>query len=207
MAIFSFHPVKNIATGEGGAITTNSEELYQKLLMLRTHGITKDPNILTKDDGAWYYEQQMLGFNYRITDFQCALGISQLKRLNEFAKKRRELVNIYKELFSRDERFSFLKEKDYSKAAFHLCPLLIDFKKIKINKKDLFNKLRKNGLNLQVHYIPVHLQPFYKSLGFNKGDYPRAEEYYQKTISLPLYYGLRRNDLGCIVNVIKKLVV
>lgn len=204
---FSFHPVKTITTGEGGAITTNNKDIYEKLLMLRSHGITKDSKKLIENDGPWYYEQQLLGFNYRMSDINAALGISQLKKLNNFIKMRREITRIYKEEFSEDERFSFLKEKEYSKAAWHLFPLIINFEKVKINKKELFDKLRKHGLTLQVHYIPVHLQPYYKNLGFNKGDFQKAEKYYQKTISLPLYYGLRRKDIYFIVDIIKELVV
>jgi UDP-4-amino-4,6-dideoxy-N-acetyl-beta-L-altrosamine transaminase len=206
IAIFSFHPVKTITSGEGGAIMTNNKALYEKLLMLRTHGITKDPNKFTKNDGPWYYEQQLLGFNYRLTDIQCALGISQLKRLDSFVKRRREIVDFYKKTLEQDERFSFLEEKNYSKAAFHLCPILINFECVKTNKKDLFEKLQKNGLHLQVLYIPVHTQPYYQKLGFAWGDYPRAERYYQKTMALPLYPSLRDRDLKKIVTILKRIV-
>lgn len=203
MTIFSFHPVKTITTGEGGAITTNSKELYDKLLTFRSHGMTKDENILTQNDGPWYYEMHSLGYNYRITDFQAALGISQLKKLDEFTEKRRKIVELYKKAFAGDERFDFLEEKDYSKACFHLFPLLFDFSKLKMNKKELFNKLRENGLILQVHYVPVHLQPYYKNLGFNEGDFPKAEDYYKKAISLPLYPSLCSCDVKKIVKIIK----
>ncbi len=206
LTTFSFHPVKNITTGEGGAITTNNKELYEKLLMLRTHGITKDLDKLNKNDGPWYYEQQDLGFNYRIPDFSCALGISQLKKLEKFAKRRREIVEFYKKEFARDERFEFLAERNFSKATFHLFPLLINFEKVKINKKDLFEKLKEKDLYLQVHYIPVHLQPYYQKMGFNAGDFPVAENYYKKTISLPLYMNLKNKDLKKIVKIVKELV-
>jgi len=206
MTIFSFHPVKTITTGEGGAITTNSKKLRDMLLQLRSHGITRDRKLLTQYDGPWYYEMQMLGFNYRLTDIQAALGISQMKRLNEFASKRRELVCDYKNEFSGNQRFNFLEEKPYSKAAFHLCPLLIDFSKTETDKKEVFERLKKRGLDLQVHYIPVHLQPFYKRLGFRKGDFPKAEDYYSKAISLPLYYGLKKSDVKRIAGIIKEEV-
>jgi len=205
MTIFSFHPVKTITTGEGGAITTNNKELYEKLLIFRSHGVTKNPKILTKNDGFWYYEMHELGYNYRITDIQAALGISQIKRLDKFAKKRRQIVEWYKQAFADDEKFSLLEEKEYSKACFHLCPLLIDFDKISISKKELFNKLIENGLNLQVHYIPVHTQPYYKKLGFKEGDFPNAEEYYKKTISLPLYVDFNYSDVKHIVKIIKEM--
>jgi perosamine synthetase len=202
-AIFSFHPVKNITTGEGGAITTNREDLYEVICMLRTHGITHDAARMMKNDGAWYYEQHLLGFNYRITDMQCALGISQLKRLDAFVQKRRDLVELYREEFKDDQRFCLLQEKDYSRAAFHLCPLLINFKIIKINKKDLCSVLAQKGVHTQVHYIPVHTQPFYRKLGFVSGDFPHAESYYERALSLPLYSSLTSRDVRNIVKIIK----
>lgn len=206
MTVFSFHPVKTITTAEGGMITTNNRTLYEKLLMLRSHGVTKDEKLLSKNDGHWYYEMQLLGFNYRLTDIQASLGISQLRRLDRFIARRRQLVAMYREEFDRDSRFAMLQEKAYSKAAFHLCPLLIDFSSIRLTKKALFEKLRQKGLNLQVHYIPVHLQPYYKRFGFKEGDFPNAEAYYKKTISLPLYYGLKNSDVKTIVNIIKDTV-
>jgi perosamine synthetase len=206
MTTFSFHPAKTIAMGEGGAVTTNDKALYEKLLMLRSHGVTKDQARLTQNDGPWYYQMQVLGFNYRLTDIQAAIGISQLKRLNAFVRRRCEIVDYYKDAFANDERFSFLAEKDLSKAAFHLCPLLIDFDRVKIDKKEIFKGLSQNGLQLQVHYIPVHTQLYYKKLGFNEGDFPIAEKYYKKSISLPLYCGLKQKDLNYIVSTIRMVV-
>jgi len=207
MTIFSFHPVKTITSGEGGAITTNNFDLYEKLLELRSHGMTKNPNKLHKNDGSWYYEMQSLGFNYRMTDIQAALGVSQLRKLNKFKAKRRELFKLYKKEFIGDDRFSLLEEPEYSDACYHLCPLLIDFDKISMTKEDLFNKLKEKGLFLQVHYIPVHTQPYYKNLGFNEGDFPKAEEYYRKTLSLPLYPQLTKNGVKYITKTIKELLV
>ena len=166
----------------------------------------KDQQILTKNDGPWYYEMHEFGFNYRLTDIQASLGISQLKKIEKFKKRRREIFEFYKKSFEKDERFSFLEEKDYANSCFHLFPLLINFDKIKISKKDLFLKLQENGLHLQVHYIPIHLQPFYQSkFSFKEGDFPNAEEYYKKTISLPVYYGLNDYDLRIVVKIIKQL--
>jgi len=204
MTIFSFHPVKTITTGEGGAITTNDKNLYERLLRVRSHGITRDPNLFTKNDGPWYHEMYELGFNYRMTDIQAALGLSQLKRLDKFIQRRREIVNFYKNAFADDKRFILLEEPKECSVAYHLCPLLINFDIVKSSKKEIFKKLQENGLNLQVHYIPVHTQPFYKKQGFKQGDFPKAERYYLQSFSLPLYPDLKNKDLVNIVKIIKE---
>lgn len=206
MTIFSFHPVKTITTGEGGAITTNNKEFYERMLRLRSHGITKDPALFTKNDGPWYHEMHELGFNYRMTDIQAALGLSQLKCLNKFAQRRKEIVDFYKNAFVDDNRFSLLEEHSDCKVAYHLCPLLVNFDLIKSSKKEIFKRLQENGLNLQVHYIPVHTQPYYQGLGFKKGDFPKAEKYYEQTISLPLYPDLKDKDLVKIIKIIKNVI-
>ena len=199
MTVFSFHPVKTITTGEGGAITTNDEELFEKLRLFRAHGITKDSKKMSHCEGPWFYEMQELGFNYRMTEMQSALGISQLKRLEAFKQRRRAVVDLYKELFNDDSRVRFLKEESYSNACFHLCPVLIDFEKLRIDKKLFFEELREAGLNLQVHYIPVYWQPYYKKMGYEKGLCPNAEKYYRQTVSLPLYPDLSDADVEEIV--------
>lgn len=204
MTVFSFHPVKTITTGEGGAITTNNKELYEKLLLLRSHGIVKNPE-MQKEHGKWYYEMQSLGFNYRMTDIQAALGISQLKRVDKFKEIRRNIVSKYKELFQNDERISFLEEKSFSNACFHLCPVMIDFENLKIDRIKFMNNLADNGLQMQVHYIPVHLHPYYKSLGFSKGDFPLAEKYYEQTISLPCYADLSDDDVEYIYRTFERV--
>lgn len=211
MTIFSFHPVKTITTGEGGAITTNNHNLYKKLLLLRTHGITKErqdfKNPYNIEIGPWYYEMQFLGFNYRLTDIQAALGVSQMRKISHFNKKRREIVEIYKKAFAKDERFMTLTEKTYGIPAYHLFPLLINFGKIKKTKTELFKDLEKNGLHLQVHYIPVHLQPYYKKFGYKLGDFPNAEKFYQQEVSLPLYPSLTSSDINKIIKTIKTYAV
>lgn len=206
MTLFSFHPVKNMTTGEGGAITTNDPELYERLVMLRTIGITKNPAFMSRNDGPWFYEMQYLSPNCRITDMQAALGISQLKRLDSFVAKRRQLVTRYQELFADDIRFDFLKENSDSRSAYHLFPLLINFDVVKQDKREIFLKLKECGVGVQVHYIPVHTQPYYQARGWKFGDCPNAERYYQQAISLPLYVDLQIADVKKIVNIVKGVV-
>ncbi len=192
MTIFSFHPVKTITTGEGGAITTNNEDLYKKLLALRSHGMYKEGNMAK----TWEYEMRYLGYNYRLTDIQAALGVSQIEKLNKFKKRRRAIVDYYNKYLG----LPHLIEKDYSNACFHLYPVMVR------NREEFYTKAKEAGLNLQVHYIPVHTQPYYRNLGFKEGDYPNAEIYYKKCISLPLYPSLTDNDLKEIVKRIKGLL-
>ncbi|MFH0771199.1 MAG: UDP-4-amino-4,6-dideoxy-N-acetyl-beta-L-altrosamine transaminase [Candidatus Omnitrophota bacterium] len=205
MTILSFHPVKHITTGEGGAVLTNSKDLYEKLLILRNHGITKEAAKLEKNDGSWYYEQHLLGFNYRITDFQCALGASQLKKLERFIERRREIADIYgKKLLSVDE-IILPQEKSYVRSAWHLyCIQLKDSKR----RRTVFDRLRKEGIGAQVHYIPVHLQPYYaRHLNYKKGDYPKAEGYYEKAITLPIFFSLSNPKLFFVIEKLKKALV
>ena len=192
MTVFSFHPVKTITTGEGGAITTNSKDLYEKLLSFRSHGMYKDGEMIE----TWEYEMRELGYNFRLTDIQAALGISQLKKLEQFKSRRREIVTYY----NTHLELTHLTEKDYSHACFHLYPILVE------NRKEFFKKARAIGLNLQVHYIPVHLQPYYKQFGYKEGDFPHAENYYNKCISLPLFPSLKDKDLKEIVKRIKSIL-
>lgn len=202
---FSFHPVKHITTGEGGAVLTNNEFIDKRVKLLRTHGMTKDENELEKNDGPWYYEMHEVGFNYRITDFQCALGINQLKRLKKFIVSRRKVAQYYDTFFKDDDRVIIPFVSKNVKHAYHLYPLQIKFDKLKIDKKDFYNRLKENGVVFQVHYIPVHLQPFYrKKFGFNVGDFPVSEKFYEREISIPIYPSLTKKDLYFITNAIKK---
>lgn len=192
LAIFSFHPVKHIACGEGGMITTNDEKLYKKLLLLRTHGITKDPELLNENQGGWYYEMQELGFNYRLTDFQAALGISQLKRADKGLDRRREIAKIYFEAFNGKP---FIKGQSgiVNGHGYHLYIIEVE------NRKYLYDYLRENNIFAQVHYIPVHLMPYYKQLGWKKGDMPFAEKYYDHCLSLPMYPTLTNEEQEYVI--------
>ena len=201
MSVFSFHPVKHITTGEGGMITTNSEELYQKLLMLRSHGITKDRNeLLNKNEGPWFYEMQALGFNYRITDFQCALGISQLEKIESFVARRREIAKKYDEAFADVSEIEPLKQSKESKNAYHLYVIKIADGKTRL---ELFNYLKENGIFCQVHYIPVHWHPYYQKLGYEKEKCPNSGKFYDRIISLPMYPGLKNEEQERVIQVIK----
>ena len=204
MSLFSFHPVKHITTGEGGAITTDNEEFYKKMKIFVTHGITKDPALLQRNDGPWYYEMQELGFNYRLTDFQCALGLSQLKKIEGFLDRRNEIASMYNEAFKDIEGLVMPpKPEQYSsRHAYHLYPILVT----KTDRKEAYIKLREMGIFAQVHYIPVHLQPYYRNnYGFKKGDYPNAEYYYEHELSIPMYPKMKNEEVNYVIQSIKSL--
>jgi len=199
MTIFSFHPVKSITTGEGGAVLTNKKELYKKLLIFRNHGITKEKTELTKkNEGPWYYEMRELGFNYRITDIQAALGISQLKKLDLFIKNRREIAEFYNESFKGNPHFDIPVEREYVFSSYHLYPIRVKgkFKKL---RKEVFDEMRNNKIGVQVHYIPVYLQPYYKKLGYKEGTCLKAEDFYKREISIPIYPSLKKTQTKYIV--------
>ena len=204
LAIFSFHPVKHIASGEGGMITTNNEVLYQKLLMLRTHGIVKSNELYTnsiefaggKDTyPLWYMEMQELGFNYRLTDFQAALGLSQLKRADEGLQRRREIAKTYYEAFKNK---SFIKGQSgvVEGHAYHLYIIEVE------NRLGLYNSLRTQNIFAQIHYIPCHLMPYYREFGWKEGDMPKAEKYYKHCISLPMYPTLMDEEQAYVIDMI-----
>ena len=192
LAIFSFHPVKHIAAGEGGMITTNDEALYKHLLRWRTHGITREADLLTENHGGWYYEMQELGYNYRITDFQAALALSQLKRADAGLKRRQEIADRYTEAFKKAGIVTpFVNEG--SQHAWHLYVIQIE------NRKALYDDLRTKNIFCQVHYIPVHLMPYYRQFGWNKGDFPLAESYYDQCLSLPMYPALTNEQQDFVI--------
>ena len=201
MTVFSFHPVKSITTGEGGAVLTNNKDLYEKLLLLRSHGITKDKRkFINKKEGGWYYEMHELGFNYRITDFQCALGISQLKKLDKFIKRRREIVDIYNKELSEIDEIILPVERPYVKSSWHIYYIRL---KNPQKRRFVFEKLQEKGIGVQVHYIPVYRQPYYQTnFGYKKGDYPKAEDYYHRSLTVPLYPKIK---ISGIINIMKIL--
>ena len=191
-SILSFHPVKHITTGEGGAVTTNSKEIYEKLLELRAHGIKRLP-----DFAPWYYEMHSLGFNYRITDMQAALGISQLKKLDSFIKRRKEIALKYDKAFLNSivkPLYSFTNNSSY-----HLFVVKVDFSKLNISKVELFNKMREKNIGLQLHYIPINKQPYYKSLGYGNEDTPIMNIYYDECFSLPMYSSLSNEEQEYVI--------
>jgi len=208
MTILSFHPVKSITTGEGGAVLTNSRQLYKRLLMLRNHGINKEkvdfvnPKPMLHETGSWYYEMQDLGFNYRITDFQCALGISQLKKLDHFIRLRIRVADMYNQELSDVDGFILPHKQADVKSAWHIYCLRV---KDQTKRKRIFSKLRDAGILVQVHYIPVHLQPYYRRIfGYKEGDYPFSEEYYKQTISLPLYPSITTKEIQYVIRTLKE---
>ena len=204
VVIQSYHPVKHITTGEGGAVLTNNAEIDDKVRRLRNHGMTKDPNQLEKNDGPWYYEMHEVGYNYRITDFQCALGSSQLKKLDHYVQKRREIAKKYDELFSNIDNLKIPETHNSVDHVYHLYPLQIDFNKLSLTKTEFFEKMKQMGIDLQVHYIPVHLQPFYKNTyGFRSGKFLVAEKFYGNEISLPIYYSFHKEDLELLIIAMK----
>ena len=206
MTVFSFHPVKIVTTGEGGIVLTNNKELYEKLKLYRSHGITRDSDLMTQEaDGPWYYQQIELGFNYRMTDMQAALGCSQMDSLDEFVARRRYLVKRYNEkLKNLPLRTPYQDEA--TNPSWHIYIIRVDFTKVKLSKKEIFARMRDSGIVLNLHYIPVHTQPYYQKLGFQKGDFPVSEKYYEEAITLPLYYDLTDEQQDEVIEALKEVL-
>lgn len=195
ITVFSFHPVKSITTGEGGMAVTKNPSLAEKMALLRSHGITRDTDYMThKPDGPWYYQQIELGYNYRMTDIQAALGVSQLKRLDDFIFRRQEIAIQYNQMFEDlPVRPQSISEQHYS--ALHLYVIRIQIEKLKKSHLQVFKEMREAGIGVNLHYIPIHTQPFYRAMGFKNGDFPEAEQYYSEAISLPVYPGLKNEQV------------
>jgi len=201
MTILSFHPVKHITTGEGGAILTNDKALYDKLVLFRSHGITKD---CPDGDGAWYYEMRKLGYNYRITDIQCALGTSQLRKLDGFIRRRKEIAEVYDNAFGDNSVFDIPQESKEVSSAWHLYVVRLREEYVEL-RKDIFDELRKKGIGVQVHYVPVHYHPYYRENGYKDVSFPKAESYYASAISLPVYPAMSDDDVRDVVRIVKEV--
>ena len=196
ISVFSFHPVKHIACGEGGMITTDSQKLYNKLKLLRTHGITKEN--IPKKFGGWYYEMTDLGFNYRLTDFQCALGITQLAKNKKGVKKRNEIAIRYKNAFEGKIKFQYIPDNSYN--AYHLFIIEVD------NRDKLYEFLHSKGVLVQIHYIPIHFMPYYKKIGYLEADLKNSEKYYSNCISLPMYPSLSDDEQDYVIKHVKNFI-
>ncbi len=207
MTTFSFHPVKTVTGGEGGAVLTNNEEYYKKLLLYRSHGITRDTGLLEHEpEGGWYYEQIDLGYNYRITDMQAALIISQLDKLQMFSRRRKEIVARYNEAFSKLPQIAVQKEIPESDTTRHLYILRLVPEKLKIGRKEFFDALAAENICCNVHYIPTYYFPYYQKLGFAKGICPKAEKLYEEMLSIPLYYAMTDKDVEDVIRAVTKIV-
>ncbi|MFE6707594.1 UDP-4-amino-4,6-dideoxy-N-acetyl-beta-L-altrosamine transaminase [Bacillus thuringiensis] len=207
MTMFSFHPVKHITTGEGGVITTNNPLFYEKLVQFRTHGIERNPQKLLENHGPWYYEMQFLGYNYRITDIQAALGLSQLSKLDSFIKIRKKYVDIYSKEFSCLSEIIIPKQLPQTSSSWHLYIIRLNTKLLKCNRKEFYEALQGENIGVNVHYIPVHLQPFYQKLGYEKGICPQAENVYEEIITLPLFPKMTEADVWDVIQAVRKVLL
>ena len=206
ITIFSFHPVKIITTAEGGMALTNDENLHKKMDLLRSHGITRDPSMMTHEpDGPWYYQQIDLGFNYRMTELQAALGISQMTRLNAFIEKRHDLASRYNDLLA-NLPITLPWQHPDSYSGLHLYVIRLKLNNISKAHIEVFKELREKGIGVNLHYIPVHLQPYYQQFGFKYGDFPNAEQYYAEAISLPMFHGMTIEQQDEVVSVLASIV-
>lgn len=207
ITVFSFHPVKIVTTAEGGAALTNQKNLADKMSLLRSHGITRDPELMCREShGGWYYEQIGLGFNYRMTELQAALGVSQMKRLDEFVTARHRLAaRYYEKLASLPVVLPHQLENTYS--GLHLYVIRLKLDEIKLSHREVFDALRANGIGVNLHYIPVHTQPYYQAKGHRLGDYPESERYYQEAISLPMFHAMTEQQQDEVVQVLTKILV
>jgi UDP-4-amino-4,6-dideoxy-N-acetyl-beta-L-altrosamine transaminase len=206
ITVFSFHPVKIITTGEGGMAMTNDSELARKMNLLRSHGITRDPSLMTHaPDGPWYYQQIELGYNYRMTDIQAALGLSQVQRLDFYVDRRHRLARRYRELLE-NLPLTFQSESPRSRSALHLFVVRLESKTIHRSHREIFEALWEDGIVVNLHYIPVHTQPYYQAKGFREGDLPDAERYYSEAISLPMYPSLTEVQQDLVVASLRRIL-
>lgn len=207
ICIFSFHPVKIITTGEGGMVLTNDHDLSCKIDRLRSHGITRDQKFMSNTPhGPWYYEQIDLGLNYRMTDIQAALGISQMNRIDMYVRKRNELAQRYDELLV-NLPVSIPKQQDYVYSSRHLYVIRLNLSDINKSHYEVFEELRKNDIGVQIHYIPVPMQPYYQKKGFTMDEYPNSLSYYQEAISIPMYPTMREDQQDIVISALKKILI
>ena len=203
ITVFSFHPVKIITTAEGGLATTNSAKLAEKMQLFRSHGVTRDAKLMTKEtEGDWYYQQVELGFNYRMTELQAALGVTQMDRLDEFVTARHNLQERYDLLLDSSIIKPYQDQNSYS--ALHLYPIQINLEGTNKSRQNIFNELRKNDIGVNVHYIPIHAQPYYQKFGYQKGDFPNAEKFYSRSLSLPLYFDMTYEQQDFVLKVLAR---
>lgn len=207
ITIFSFHPVKIVTTGEGGAALTNDSALADKMALLRSHGITREPEHMThQPDGDWYYQQVELGYNYRMTDIQAALGLSQMTRLDDFVKRRHEIADQYDDLL-RDLPVTSQYQPSDSYSGMHLYVIRLETEKLSKSHKQIFKELREAGIGVNLHYIPIHTQPWYQKMGFKKGDYPKAEQYYAQAITLPMFPDMSEDNVYDVVGALNEIII
>lgn len=206
MTEFSFHPVKPITTGEGGVVVTDNEEFYKKMIIFRSHGITRDKNLMIDYHGPWYYEQIGLGYNYRITDIQCALGISQLKKIDKFLNRRRNIAYYYNKNFSNLPQVTIPFIEENVKSGWHLYVLRLNLNMLKVGRKEIFEALIAENIGVNVHYIPIYYHPYYQKLGYRKGICPKAERLYEEILSLPIHPSMTDEDVENVVKAVKKVI-
>lgn len=206
MTMFSFHPVKHVTTGEGGVITTNSKSYYDKLLQFRSHGITRDEQLLRENHGPWYYEMQFLGYNYRMTDIQAALGTSQMKKLDAFVVRRKEIVTAYNEAFGKLEEVITPNQLETTDSSWHLYILQLKVEQLNASRKEVFKALQQRNIGVNVHYIPVHTLSYYQELGYQKGSMPKAESLYERIITLPLFPAMTDQDVQDVIDAVQEVI-
>lgn len=206
MTMFSFHPVKHITAGEGGAITTNSRVYYEKLIQFRSHGITRDSNIMKDNHGPWYYEMHFLGYNYRLTDIQAALASSQLKKADKFLALRMNYASMYNEAFKRTSGITIPFQQVNGQSSWHLYVLRLELEKLTGNRKEILRALINKNIGVNVHYIPVYLLPYYQELGYKQGLCPKAENLYEQVITLPLFPAMTEDDVNDVIEAVKEVI-
>ena len=206
MVEFSFHPVKPITTAEGGLVTTNSYDFFMKMMTFRTHGITRDSEALIENHGPWYYEQQSLGYNYRLTDIQCALGISQINKIDLFIQRRREIAKKYSNALENIIEIEIPFEEEFSNSGWHIYVIKIKQDLLNATRREIFDALQAENIGVNVHYLPVYLHPYYQERGYGRGICPNAEELYENMITLPLFPSMMQSDIDDVVTAVKKVV-